>query len=246
MNQTHSLISVRRLVLLAMMPMLVGAPGCTSATLDTTQAFEALGGIHARLVEAAEQQAALSDTFATALSDIAAERLRLTLLLDLDELLAPDGRPDADAIPRLLRDGSENAVVREVRVGRLTLDQANQLVSDAAQARGLSPDLRAATEEQLIARFADWQRLAATRGALITELDGQAQATARLLAEAGELTGTIRDATAGKLHRSIRIATTAQTAVGLIHDPDLRESVRALIDVLLASSDTITSRSQDQ
>ena len=246
MNQTRFTLSVRRLGSLAAMLMLAAAPGCGSAPMDTTAALDALSAIHSRLADAAEEQQALSGQLATTVTDIAAERLRLALLLDLDELLTPAGLPDRDAIERLLRAASDNAVVREVRLGRMTLDEANQIVGDAAAARSLSPGLRSATEEHLIMRFADWQRLATTREAIIAGLDQQRRTTARLLEEAGELTGAIREATAFKLDRSIRVNAAAQSAVDLIHDAETRESIRVLLDVLLTSPDTTSARSQDQ
>lgn len=230
----------------ATMLMLAAVPGCTVASPDAAPALDALADIHASLAGAAEQQSGLCSELAATVAEIAAQRVRLRLLLDIDELVTPQGHADREAIERLLREGSNNAVVREVRLGRMTPDEASQIVGDAAQARDLSPELRIAAEQQLVERFADWNQLAATRHAITASLDEQRHATDRLLDEAAQLTQIVREVTNARRDRAIRVSTAVQGAAGFIPDPELRASVRALLDALLTSADqNTTSRNQN-
>ncbi len=222
--------------------MLAALPGCSIASPDAAPALDVLADLHVRLADSAEQQATLCRDLAGTVAEIAAERMRLKLLLDLDELVTPDGHADRGTIERLLREGSTNGLIREVRLGRMTLDEARQIVNDVARARDLSPELRAATEERLVARFADWRQLADARRAIADGLNQQRQATNQMFDEAAQLTSAIRDATSDRRARFIRVATAAHGAAGFIPDADLRESVRALLDVLLTSSATPSAR----
>jgi len=246
MIQTRFPLLVRSASLMTML-MLAALPGCSSASPDATAALDALTDLHARLAGSAEQQAALCSDLAGTVAEIAAERLRLKLLLDLDELITPEGHADREMIERLLREGSDNVVVRQVRLGRTTLDEACQIVNDVALARDLSPELRAATEERLVELFGDWQQLAAARRVIADGLDQQRHATNQMIDEATQLTSAIREATSDRREPFIRVSTAAQGAAGFIPDPELRESVRALLDVLLTPADhNATARNHDQ
>ena len=178
--------------------------------------------------------------------ELASERERVKLLLDIDALLTPDDQPDAAAIERLLREGSDNAVIREVRLGRLSTEEAEALLHDAATARSLSPAMRESAEKQIVVRFSDWQQFELRRQAIFQRLDEQQHAVHRLLDEAAQLTESIRAATTASDDRTIRIAAAAQGAATLIPNADLRQSVEALVDAALTNSSTPTSRSQNQ
>lgn len=225
------------------------APSCAAPPASSTAALDALDDIHRRVLahetDATETTAALAET----VCDAAAERLRLALLLDLDALQSAAGRPDEALIERLLREGSDNAVVEEIRSGRLSPEQALRLVSDAAAAADLSPEPRQAAEQRLIERFAPWQRLQESRRALLEGLESRSAAARVLLDEAVELTAAVRSATAARRAEPMRWRAAAIQTSRLIEDQQLRSATRELIEALMPAQDAqanTTTRSNDQ
>ncbi|GEM_PF-5128606 len=248
MKHVHltTLLSYR--ILLIGTLLLTGASGCSVGSVDSTDALTALSDCRDRLELHEQQQAALAVELTETIADVATERLRLTLLLDIDELSVPDGEFDRALIQRLLQDGSENAVVDEVRLGRLSIEQAIQLVSDATASRQLSPELRAVAEERIVERFSSWQRLVATRRTLLSRLNNHHAAAARMLNEMAQLTDAIRSASSQPRQQPIRVGDLMLQATDFIEDPELRDSTRSLIDLLLNPAGTVsksTARSQN-
>ncbi len=227
---------------------LTGASGCTTGPVDSSDALIALSNCRDRLAIHEQQQAALAADLTHTIADVAVERLRLALLLDLDDLSAPGGEVDPATIRRMLQDGSENAIINEVRLGRLSIEQATQLVRDATAVRHLSPEVRVVAEEQLVERFLSWQRLVATRKTLLERLNEQHAAAVRLLDEIAHLTDAIRSASSMRQEKSIRAGALARRATNLIEDPELRDSTRSLIDLLLepaGATANSSARNQD-
>ncbi len=239
-------VASRRFVALAL---LLIPSSCAAPSSDPSAALDALDDIHQRILAHEAESTAVTTDLTRAVCDAAAERLRLALLLDVDALAAAAGGPDEALIERLLREGSDNAVIEEIRSGGLSIQDALRLVSDAGAAAELSPEPRQAAEQRLIERFARWQRLQEMRRALLERLDAHSAAARALLDEAVELTAAVRSATAARRAEPLPWRAAATQAARLIEDEQLRDSTRALIETLLPAPNAqanTTARSNDQ
>ena len=208
--------------------------GCFGRAVDTEPALRALHDTQNRVAHAVSQRAEESAAMAEALMEIAAQRRRLALLLSLEELATQGDALDATTFERLLRDGSANALVQEVRRGHLTTVQALDLVRDFTAVRRLSPSLRRSAEEHLLDRLTQWREFAAAHERFIAARRSRDAHLQRLVAEAQALTAAIRDAAHRSRMQHISLITLAEDAADLIEDEPLRDSAHDLIDLLLS------------
>ena len=163
---------------------------------------------------------------------------RRSILIDLDEFVSPTDQVDFDLLDSGLRDSStKNALVSEIRSGRMTIDEAKRLLGDHAQSARLSAELRLLIDGRITRRFAAIQEIERERENVLKALAARREAVSRLSGEMKQLAGALHPASdrapspfypAG----SVKLQELLTAATDLIDDQAVREALHRTIDDL--------------
>lgn len=173
------------------------------------------------------------------------------ILVDLDELLTPDGAADLEALDRRISAGGANALATEVRLGRLTVTEARSVLRDHSAAQALSSDMRDEIERRLCARFLSVERTNRMDRDLLAALDQRARAYQALNEENRALIAGLIYATrppqrsAGPSPPPGALAGLAGTVLWSIESEEVGDSVAALLNELLGGSAELMEVARD-
>jgi hypothetical protein len=232
--------------MLAALPGLICVVGCAPAprALNPVLANQAL--ITQRLALAQSQDGAMLRAVTVALLDIRASILLGEAHRDLLRrgYLTPLLEPDAGALDRDLADpNSDSPLVREIRDGALTRDQAADWLNDYALSLRMSDGQ--AVQRALLSRRAQIRDFQAASGALLQALDARLGGTQSLLADlhaSNEALGhyaafvpTFQTPVAEGLRESLSALIAAH-----IDDPGHRALALELLDTLLLPNSPVS------
>ena len=158
--------------------------------------------------------------------------------------LTPEGEAGAAALDASLEDpGTDIALVREVRLGRMSAAQAGAWLTDYAIALHLSePGGGVSVRERLLDRLADMEHIDAAHDALIAALDARARRVVALAGEAAGASDALADALEARVAwRSIGADVDAVDALGpaidaLFTDPRRRSAARELVERVVSGT----------
>lgn len=229
-----------------------GPTACTqSATLaNMGAALRQLREVQRRLEVAGARDRGMQRELIRHLLEARGQSQRGLVLADLDELLAPNGGADLDALDRLISAGDSNALAAEVRLGRLKVTQARSVLRDHSAAQALSSDLRDEIERRICARFLSVEQTSRRAGDLLVALDQHARAYQILADENRALIAGLIDATrpqhsAAPSPPPTPLSRLAAPVLSLIESEELGDSLAALLDELLGGSAELMEVSRD-
>lgn len=215
--------------------------GCLSPSAAEPVAQSTLR--HALAIQSAHAQdlAALRAATSTLLA-IQRERLLTDLHIEfIARWTTADGEPDPESLDSALADHDDaGALVNDIRLGRLSRDQAAALIADFCVAEALS-NSRAA-RRAILAQLGAVVRHDADAAALLTALDARAAQTAslhnELLADAGAITlYTTAEPALDDLSRAAAIELWTLAVTNSLNDPAQRAAAQRLLNQLLALGD---------
>lgn len=164
--------------------------------------------------------------------------VRRSILIDLDEFLSPADEFDAGLLDASLRNvATDNALVSEIRSGRMTIDEAKRLLGDHAQSSRLSAELRLSIENRITSRFVLMQEVAQQREEVLNALSARVDAVSRLseeIKQSAEALQPVFDGAVSPLYpmRAVNMREVLTTAAQLIDDRAVREALQQTIDDL--------------
>ena len=212
--------------------------GCLSPSAAEPVAQSTLR--HALAVQSAHTHDLLALRAATVtLLAIQRERLLTDLHIEFVARWTTAGaEPDLEALDTALADPNDSAaLVSDIRLGRLSRDDAAALIADFCVAEALS-NARDARRE-LLAQLGPIVRHDADASALLTALDARAAQSAslhsELLADAGAITlYTQSEPALDDLSRAAAIELWTLTVTNSLNDPAQRDAAQRLLHQLLA------------
>lgn len=201
---------------------------------DAVAVIEHLDAATNALARLEQQDAQLWSTLVGVILDIAGERLMTTLALDLDSHISPGGEPVDDALLRLTTPGESSVLANEIRTGRLTPQQAIELLKDFAAAQFLSPQSRQTVERQVLTQLQPAAEFEAQRIAVLDALTRQAALRVALIDEVQSLVDALSRAVSAP-SRTLSPPPDALhvTVDRFVEDQPLAESINTLIDALM-------------
>ena len=194
-----------------------------------------MSAINMRVMKASGEDAALERELVGALLNVRESAVKLRVLSDLDELLSPAGGYEEGRLQAELGDGeSDNALVGEVRTGRMALPEAREVLRDHAAGVHLSDGMRQRIEGETVARFAEMEQLKRERDEIMQVFADRDRALARMGREMNAITGTLMISTMGDgvngVTREALLRRQLNEVTGLVGDERVRELLRAVID----------------
>jgi len=143
-----------------------------------------MGEINHRVVEVCKTEIAQEEILVDALYGVQMTIVKQRILGDLDELLSPSGAYRAELLDQAVADSeSDNAMVKEIRLGRMSIEDARVLLANHAQGGQLSGTMRDVVERDIVSQFSDVQELARMHGEIVRAFADRKRGLARMMRE---------------------------------------------------------------